>query len=226
MPVRHARAAISTLLRTVSLRWTFPPAASRARARYRRACGVGERRGHDLSVPEAPMTIIGLGSPCRSAARASSGGWTDGSRLACSGAPATAQQPCPPSTGARLILVILPPCRSERHPTLPPCALRATSARPRWGRVCRSRSCWQSTPARAWQSEQARDDLLHRHLPLVQVAGVCRLLERIHGAGRLVLAEDRAAPTAGAQRLHTPLVHLPRADAVFTGHRDRPSIWR
>ena len=59
------------------------------------------------------MTIIGLGSPCRSAARASSGGWTDGSRLACSGAPATAQQPCPPSTGARLILVILPPCRSE-----------------------------------------------------------------------------------------------------------------
>ena len=65
------------------------------------------------------MTIIGLGSPCRSAARASSGGWTDGSRLACSGAPATAQQPCPPSTGARLILMILPPCRSERHPTLP-----------------------------------------------------------------------------------------------------------
>ena len=121
MPVCHARAAISTPAADSELALDVSASGQpRARARYRRACGVGERRGHDVSVPEAPMTIIGLGSPCRSAARASSGGWTDGSRLARSTAPATAQQPCPPSTGARLILVILPPCRSERHPTLPP----------------------------------------------------------------------------------------------------------
>jgi hypothetical protein len=50
MPVRHARAAISTPAADSELALDVSASGQpRAGARYRCACGVGERRGHDLS---------------------------------------------------------------------------------------------------------------------------------------------------------------------------------
>ena len=48
-------------------------------------------------------------------------------------------------------------------------------------------------------------DLRDRRIPLVQIAGFDRLLQGIHGPGRLVRTEHRTAPAAGAHRLDAAL---------------------
>src|SRR5262249_61732901 len=59
--------------------------------------------------------------------------------------------------------------------------------------------------------------LAQGHLPLVQIAGLCRALQRVGRSGRLVRAEPRTAPAAGADRLDAALAHLVNAGVMLHG---------
>ena len=66
-------------------------------------------------------------------------------------------------------------------------------------------------------------DLRDRRIPFVQITGVDRLLQRVHGPGRLVHAEDRTAPATGAHRLDATLAHL--VDCCVVIHPTVPCRW-
>jgi len=57
----------------------------------------------------------------------------------------------------------------------------------------------------------------------VQIAGVSRLLQRVHGPGRLVRTEYRTAPAAGAHCLDAALADLMHCCVVI--HATVPCRW-
>lgn len=57
----------------------------------------------------------------------------------------------------------------------------------------------------------------------MQIAGLDCLLQRVHGPGRLVRAEDRTAPAAGAHRLDAAFAHL--MDCCVVIHATVPCRW-
>jgi len=59
--------------------------------------------------------------------------------------------------------------------------------------------------------------LWHGRFPFVQITGIHRLLQWVHGPGRLVCTKDRALPTAGADRADATLAELLGCGLVIQG---------